>query len=389
MASPRRRSIRGPALSRRLPPLLVLLQLLLQLAAAAGAADRSLEERLAELESLRARIARLQSELDLVRQRRAGLASELERIELELELQSTRVAEAESAVELLAGRLVAAEERVALLRRLEASTAEDLKTSLATLYQLGRGGLLRLALSIDTERDLLTGLRQMRYLARRQSAALERHLEARARLEVALEGMESQRARLSEWLAEQRRRRVRLVAIRQEQSRLLEAAGRRQRELTGETESLRQKADRLANLLDLLYGRSPSPLTGRSIEEFRGVLDWPAEGRVVRGFGPRRDPQYGTLVPHNGVDIATPPDGAVRAIYPGRVIFAAPFEGYGPMVVLSHAGRSFTLYAGLSRLAVGEGAVVSIGDELGRSDGEIYFEIRLRNEPQDPQHWLR
>ena len=64
------------------------------------------------------------------------------------------------------------------------------------------------------------------------------------------------------------------------------------------------------------------------------------------GFGPRLDPRYGTRVPHDGVDIATVPGEPVRLVYPGRVVYAADFEGYGPTVVVQHAGRAFTLYAG-------------------------------------------
>ena len=68
------------------------------------------------------------------------------------------------------------------------------------------------------------------------------------------------------------------------------------------------------------------------------MLDWPAPGRMVRGFGPRLDPRYGTRVPHNGIELAVEPGTPVRAVYPGKVLFAAPFRGYGPTVSTSRSG---------------------------------------------------
>ena len=93
-------------------------------------------------------------------------------------------------------------------------------------------------------------------------------------------------------------------------------------------------------MIDVLTSDDQSVLDSTDIRQFRGVLDWPIDGEVVTEFGPRLDPRYRTQVPHNGLAIATPPGAReVRAIYPGRVLFAAPFQGFGPTVVVQHAGR--------------------------------------------------
>ena len=125
------------------------------------------------------------------------------------------------------------------------------------------------------------------------------------------------------------------------------------------------------------------------MQEFRGLLDWPVKGRITGAFGPRLDPRYRTRVPHNGVDLATGPGSDVVAVYPGRVVFAAAFEGYGPTVVLQHAGKVFTLYAGLLGVTVKRDDLVSLRQPLGRAGETLYFEIRVENRPEDPRHWLR
>ncbi|HSL82086.1 MAG TPA: peptidoglycan DD-metalloendopeptidase family protein, partial [Thermoanaerobaculia bacterium] len=202
--------------------------------------------------------------------------------------------------------------------------------------------------------------------------------------------LEEERSEVARWLAEAEERRRELAAARTRQARLLERARAEREELASRAQGLIDKERKLSNLVDFLYGRAGAPLGGRPIQEFRGVLDWPVTGRVTVPFGPRTDPRYRTEVPHNGIEIEPERGaGAVRAVYPGKVLYAAPFQGYGPTVIVHHAGRAFTLYAGLGELRVGEGDVVELGDPVGTAAGPLYFEIRNENSPEDPTNWLR
>jgi len=79
----------------------------------------------------------------------------------------------------------------------------------------------------------------------------------------------------------------------------------------------------------------------------------------------------------------------VVAVYPGKVVYAAPFQGYGPTVVVQHAGRVFTLYAGLSSISVARDSLLSLRQPLGRAASSLYFEIRVENRPEDPSQWIR
>ncbi|HEX2163599.1 MAG TPA: peptidoglycan DD-metalloendopeptidase family protein, partial [Thermoanaerobaculia bacterium] len=152
---------------------------------------------------------------------------------------------------------------------------------------------------------------------------------------------------------------------------------------------LAERADRLARFLDLLAGESGGGPAGVPMQELRGVLDWPVAGEVEHGFGFRLDPRYRTRIPHNGLTIGARHGEPVRAVYPGEVLFAAPFEGYGPTAVVLHPGRVFTLYAGLDELAVERGQRVLLGEALGTAGGSLYFEVRVDNRPEDPRGWLR
>jgi septal ring factor EnvC (AmiA/AmiB activator) len=101
------------------------------------------------------------------------------------------------------------------------------------------------------------------------------------------------------------------------------------------------------------------------------------------------DPRYKTRTPHNGLEFDTASGDDVKAVYAGKVLFAAPFKGYGPTVIISHPDKAFSLYAGLGSLQVGVGDVISLGQVVGRSAESLYFEIRVQNRPEDPRLWLR
>jgi septal ring factor EnvC (AmiA/AmiB activator) len=367
-------------------PFIACVCLLVLTASAAGPAAASREQELADI---RAEIAHLRERLQEVERRRTGLASDMERTDLELELQEKRVAEARAARELASEELVLAEEKVVELEERLEATRQVLEQRLAGLYRLGRQGYLRLFLALEEGENVFSGIRTLRYLVRRDSEAIDHYVAVHFQLAREREKLVAKQQEVESWLGREDRRRRELVALRRRQSVLLARFVEEQAELTSQTEALLDKERKLESLLEFLYGRATTPLSGEPIQEFRGVLDWPNRGQVTVGFGPRLDPRYKTRVPHNGIDLATEPGSQVRVVYPGRVVFAARFQGYGLTAVVHHPGRVFSLYAGLATLQAGNEDVLSLGGLIGVASERLYFEIRAENRPEDPLAWLR
>jgi septal ring factor EnvC (AmiA/AmiB activator) len=351
--------------------------------------DAETAARAAELERIRGEIVEISARIESARERAAGLEGEIERSRLELDLQERRVAEAEAEQELAHGRVLQAEARIAELELRLAAERRRLEDRLTGLYRLGRHGIARLAFSLEAGEDPVAAVRLLRYLARRDAASVTRFEDLRAQLAAERTSLEQDRAAAAAWLAQQSTRRDELARLERRQRQLLAGTRSESERLAERAAELTERAERLSALLDALYGRNTEALAGRPIQDFRGLLAWPARGRVTAEFGPRLDPRYGTRVPHHGIDIATVPGEPVRAVYPGKVVFAAPFESYGPTVVVQHAGRAFTLYAGLAATSASRGDLLSLNAELGRAAETLYFEIRVDNRPQDPRRWVR
>ena len=154
-------------------------------------------------------------------------------------------------------------------------------------------------------------------------------------------------------------------------------------------ESVGTRHSRLSRLLELIAEEGGGGLGGLPLEDFEGALDWPLRGPLRRGFGAYRDPQYGTMVPHNGISLEASLGTPVQVVYPGRVVFAGAFRDIGLVAVVQHSRDALTLYSGLREVRVEEGEVLSLGDSVGIAGREVYFELRISGVPRDPQEWLQ
>jgi septal ring factor EnvC (AmiA/AmiB activator) len=144
----------------------------------------------------------------------------------------------------------------------------------------------------------------------------------------------------------------------------------------------------------------PAPIAARPAATLTtadvGNLDWPVSGSLVYRFG-RAVQSNGTAIRYNGLGIGAAAGTPVRAVEGGRVEMAAPFEGYGPTVVVSHGGGYYSLYLYLKDVQVRPGTTIAKGQVIGTVGGEgtpegahVEFQIRTPGgEAVDPLTWLR
>lgn len=114
--------------------------------------------------------------------------------------------------------------------------------------------------------------------------------------------------------------------------------------------------------------------------------------RLTSGFGMRKHPVTGRMMPHRGVDMVSDEQRDVFSAGSGQVVFAGYRGLYGNLVVLDHGLGVETRYAHLSEVAVNEGQMVQRGDRLGvmgdtgRTTGvHLHYEVRFAGRHIDPQ----
>ena len=109
----------------------------------------------------------------------------------------------------------------------------------------------------------------------------------------------------------------------------------------------------------------------------------PVIGRIVTGLGEVSD----AGVRSRGLTVVSASEATVVAPTQGRVAYAAPFRGYGNIVILDHGGGWTSLVSGLGSVSVRVGQSVDQGQPLGRAksgdDARITVELRRRGRPID------
>lgn len=122
-------------------------------------------------------------------------------------------------------------------------------------------------------------------------------------------------------------------------------------------------------------------------------LSWPVAGKVSKTFN---SPMNGGRMQFNGILIEAPTGTPVRAVYPGKVLFANWLRGLGLLIIIDHGHGYLTLYGRNQSLYATEGDTVKTGDMIatvgnsgGYQDSALYFAIRHRHQFLNPQAWLK
>lgn len=144
-------------------------------------------------------------------------------------------------------------------------------------------------------------------------------------------------------------------------------------------------------------GKKEEPIQEESgFGSLKGKLPWPVNGTIAIQYGTQIDPLFNLPIFRSGIHIKTSNKSPVRAVHEGKIVFADEFKGYGQLVIISHDGGYHTLYGNLARIFSSNGVIINKGDIIGEA-GEstmlgtsgIYFEVRYKGKPLDPQQWLK
>src|SRR5690554_48595 len=126
-----------------------------------------------------------------------------------------------------------------------------------------------------------------------------------------------------------------------------------------------------------------SALIGGNFASNKGKLPWPVEkGTITQNYGKNKHPSLpNVFTQNNGVDISTPKNANVLAVFKGEVTSVINIPGAGKVVIIKH-GDYRTVYSNLQDVYVTKGSMVEtktpIGSLLPNPTGDIsvaHFEV--------------
>jgi murein hydrolase activator len=337
------------------------------------------------------RLRVLRDEADSLAAREKSLLVELRRLELERDIRLELRREAQNALDAANRDLADTTAQLQALEQRQAGQIPGLADRLTEVYKLGSGGYLRMLLSVDDARELGRAYRTVAALAALDRERVRAHASTLASLREARQELEVRRQRAAGLEAKARAAAAEAAEAVEARTALVTQIDERRdlnAQLAGELEAAQQK------LTAAVTGLSSAP-TALPLRPFQGALDWPVAGRVNARFGRGSTSRFGTAISRNGIEVVAAAGAPVVAVHEGTVAYAAPFTGFGNLVILDHGNHAFTLYGYLSTIRVTKGASVQKGAKLGEvgtapaGQPSLYFEVRIDGKPADPLQWLK
>jgi septal ring factor EnvC (AmiA/AmiB activator) len=309
------------------------------------------------------------------RKKLRGIQVDLDRVNGEIEKTRGQAADLEKAVE--------KEKRYALKR-------------LSALYRIKRIGTMNLLASAESMHELLTRKAAMEKILAHDQRLVADLLEKQGQLSAAIETLAAKREQKRDLEAAYAETLAHLEQKKAERERIL-------------TEIRSKKANRMATLIylqnaaarldqtvsDLQERSAPAANSGKSFAAYQGLLNKPVKGKIIADFGKYIEPRSGVVNFRNGIEIASSAGTPIRAVFPGKTIYADWLKGYGNVVIIAHGSAYHTVYAHAAELFLKKGDQVDTGDVIGTvgdsgalSGTGLYFEIRHQGDPVNPSEWI-
>jgi murein DD-endopeptidase MepM/ murein hydrolase activator NlpD len=364
-----------------------------------------IEQRIEELKRLREQLdAREESVREGISDagaRRAALTHELEELQAITNEVQGRVDQAANALAGIQARLDAKTEALKKAERALESRLTELRRRAVQVYKHGPASLLDMVMGAEGFGDLVRRFSYMVEVIRTDNEHVASIKRTRAKIMRERDAVEDLRDRAAKQMAVVVSERNHAAAVeRSVASERAAVSGRLQNQYVqlGDIQRQKEQYERetaelqweSAQIAALLRGKS----SGEATVSPRGMI-WPASGPVTSGFGWRTHPIFGTRRFHAGIDIGAPMGAPVVAAATGRVVYAGTQSGYGRHVIVDHGGGIATLYAHLSSISAGQGAVVARGAPVGRvgctgycTGPHLHFEVRVNGDPVNPLGWL-
>jgi len=303
--------------------------------------------------------------------------------------------------------------RLADLREQNQRTSGDLdaqRTRLARLlYQQYTGGqpdALKLLLNREDPNRIAREIHYLTYLARARAELIANLRANIGRISDLTQETQEESTALAAINAAQQAQRKRLESEKAARKAVLVNVSRQIEKHRREISTLKRDETRLAKLIEqlsqMLARTKPPRLRNERLPDgapaigafgqLKGRLYLPVRGELKNRFG---GPREGSGVLWKGLFIASPTGQDVKAIAPGRVVFADWLRGFGNLLIIDHGDGYMSLYGNNESLfkQVGDAArsgetVAAVGNSGGNMDSGLYFEIRHQGVAFDPLGWV-
>lgn len=279
---------------------------------------------------------------------------------------------------------------------------EALNKQLEAIYIQQQQPALKLLLQAEDAAKLGRALAYYQYLYTAQVSELKALSESLERLENLETEIQTKQVALEQVIDDQRKEQDSLKKNQKEREQLLAKLTGEISNQEGQLKQLVTDEKALQKIIDDLaraekqrqqqqQRQKQKPVESRPLSEKRGQHPWPVDGKVLHAFNSQRIGKQRW----QGVVISAPEGAPVKAVSPGKVVFADWLRGFGLLIIVEHGNNYMSLYGHNSaltkvtgdRVQAGE-VIASVGQTGGQPVSSLYFEIRKGGKPINPGNYL-
>ena len=356
-----------------------------------------------ELTELRARIDQLKSEIEGAEENKADVLDQLKQSEQSISQINRGLHELSQDQQEASATLSNAQKQSNLLRSRIQSQQALLSKLLYQQYINGSQDAMRLVLNLQNPNDIARQVEYYGYLSRSRATlitSLRRDLQDAEAAESVVRDKHSELAQIqAQQLAEKRALQKEANTRKSTLSKLERQIGARRKQvaqLERDAQRLTRLVERLARVLPRKTrvskaGERPASASG-DFSKLKGHLKLPVAGELGNRFGSQRA-DTGTV--WKGLFIRASAGSTVKALGPGRVVFADWLRGFGNLVIIDHGDGYMSLYGNNEAILKQEGepvaageAIATVGNSGGNPETGLYFEVRYHSRPIDPLQWV-
>jgi murein hydrolase activator len=349
--------------------------------------EKDLTQRRKDLKQIKKEISLTKEKEKKIQGKEFSVLGSLNRIETEIYRKEKELKQLESGLTKTRERLHLARNQIARLNKGMERTQDDLFSRVVALYKTGKTPPGAFLLTSHSYPDLLKIEKCLRVILDYDARLVETYryqVTLKEKYKDELTQDQSQRERS---ISEVEVKKGEIERVRATKRALLKSIRNEKvvyKKFIGELE---ERAKQLQVLVAKLE-KEKSLLAHRSqkVAVSRGKVIPPVQGKVISFFKEKGQ---------NGIEIRAPLGAEIRAVLPGKVLYADWFKGFGNLVIIDHGDHTFTVSGYASELlkkageTVSQGEAVALVGSAGSLKGPcLYFEIRRQGKPQDPMNWL-
>ncbi|MFM9968537.1 MAG: murein hydrolase activator EnvC family protein [Burkholderiales bacterium] len=360
-----------------------------------------------ELNALRARLEAMRAAIANAEDAKGEAREELRDSEMSISHANRELRELGRKRDLARAELRTLVARKSAIEVALAQKEREIGTFLAATYRQGAPSHIRMLLSGDDPNRAARNMHYVAQLVRAQTGLLETMRDELAKLREVETERVANNQQIAQIEASQQSQRAQLLAQQAERRKVLNKLSAQLRAQQREVKGLERDQIRLSQLVEEIakvVAAKPTqsqsipakPAVAGSVDNFfanlKGRLSAPLRGVLVHRFGATR-PDGGPS--WKGLFFRAAAGVEIRAVAPGRVVFADWMRGFGNLLIVDHGGSYLSIYGNNESLLRAVGDTVGAGDSVatvgasgGGEDSGLYFELRHEGKAFDPEKWL-